>query len=205
MTSVACLGRRRRLDGVSYASRCFATSTRDRHTTHQEPSARSRVTTPKGEPAVSVGPPPKVTSRAVRSIDAPVERTWAVLSDHEGMSTWAPWLRVTLDRPGLQTRNGVGAIRRVAPPGPTPAIVEEVTGFEPGVRLAYRGISGLPFRGYEGNVTLTATAAGTQVRYSISVDPRRPRLDKAATRVIAWALLASLSRAVERSQPERSQ
>jgi uncharacterized protein YndB with AHSA1/START domain len=148
---------------------------------------------------VSVGPPPKVTSRAARSIDAPVERIWAVLSDHEDMSTWAPGLQVTLDRPGLPTPNGVGAVRRVATPGPTPAIVEEITSFEPGIRLAYRGISGLPFSGYEGNVTLTSTAAGTRVTYSIAVDPRRRLFDKAATRVIAWALLAGLSRAVKRS------
>jgi uncharacterized protein YndB with AHSA1/START domain len=149
-------------------------------------------------PAVSVGPP-NVTSRAVRSIDAPIERSWSVLSDHEGMSAWRLGLQVTLDRPGLPTRNGVGAARRVATPGPTPAVVEEVTSFEPGSRLAYRGTSGLPFSGYEGNVTLTSTAAGTRVSYSIAVDLRRRLIDKAATAVIAWASLAGLFRAVKRS------
>jgi uncharacterized protein YndB with AHSA1/START domain len=94
---------------------------------------------------VSVGPPPKVTSRVVRSMDAPAERIWAILADHEGMSTWASGLQVTLDRPGLETRNGVGAVRRVTIPAPAPAIVEEITSFDPAVRLAYRGISGLPF------------------------------------------------------------
>lgn len=100
---------------------------------------------PKGGTAVSVGPPPKVTSRVVRSMDAPAERIWAILADHEGMSTWASGLQVTLDRPGLETRNGVGAVRRVTIPAPAPAIVEEITSFDPAVRLAYRGISGLPF------------------------------------------------------------
>jgi hypothetical protein len=37
------------------------------------------------------------------------------------------------------------------------------------------------------------------VSCSIAADPRRRLFDKAATRVIAWALLAGLSRAVKRS------
>ncbi len=70
-------------------------------------------------------------------------------------------------------RHGVGAVRRIAAPGPAPAIVEEVTACEAPHRLAYRALSGVPFRGYAGEVVLADRGGGaTEVSWSLSIRPR---------------------------------
>ena len=68
-----------------------------------------------------------VTSQT--TVAAPIETVWDKLSDHVGMSEWGP-VTVTMDRLGTADPNGVGAIRRIALPGPGPDIVEEVVTFE---------------------------------------------------------------------------
>jgi uncharacterized protein YndB with AHSA1/START domain len=107
-----------------------------------------------------------VTSQT--TVTAPIETVWDALSDHSGISRWAPGLTVTMDRLGAADPNGVGAISRIASPGPTPDIVEEVVTFEPPHLLGYKALSGTPFPGYTGEVRLTEAGAGTRISYTVS-------------------------------------
>lgn len=138
----------------------------------------------------------RVTASA--TVARPVEHVWSVLSDHEGMSSWGPGLQVALDKPGAPERNGLGAVRRISAPGPAPAIVEEVVAFEPGHRLGYRALSGVPFKGYGGEVVLTPAGEGTRIDYSITIDQRLPLLEKGAATVVARGLLTALVRATKK-------
>lgn len=129
-------------------------------------------------------------------MSAAPEAVWSVLSDHEGMSAWAPGLRAELRKEGHDERNGVGAVRVIDAPGPAPAIVEEVTAFEPNVRLGYRALSGVPLRNYRGEVVLTPTAGGTAIAYTVTADQRVPLVEQGLVAVIAKVLLTALVRRV---------
>jgi uncharacterized protein YndB with AHSA1/START domain len=131
---------------------------------------------------------------SITTVDLSPEHVWSVLSDHEGMTHWAPGLKATLTRPGAPERNGLGAVRRIAGPGPVPPIVEEIVVFEPRRHLGYEALSGVPFRGYVGDVELRPAGAGTEIRYSISADQRIPLVEKAAIAVVARTLLTLLVR-----------
>jgi carbon monoxide dehydrogenase subunit G len=132
---------------------------------------------------------------ATATVAAPAARVWAVLSDYEGMSAWAPGLQITLARPGSPEPNGVGAQRRIkAMPGMAP-LVEEIVAFEPDQRLSYRGVSGIPFRNYVGDVVLRPSGSGTEISYTISADNQLPGV---AT-VLANVLLFGLKRAVKKA------
>lgn len=132
---------------------------------------------------------------ATTVVPVPIETAWEVLADHEGMSGWGPGLIVELTRQGAPERNGLGARRRIATRLPAPAIVEEIVGYEPGRRLSYRAVSGVPLRNYVGDVVLTPEGSGTKIDYSVSVDPRIPLVDRAAANLIARGLLVAYARA----------
>jgi uncharacterized protein YndB with AHSA1/START domain len=138
------------------------------------------------------------SSTATATVQRPVDHVWAVLADHEAMSTWGPGLTVTLVTEGAPDRNGLGAVRRITAPGPMPAIVEEVVVFEPETRFGYKALSGVPFKNYAGDVVLTPTPGGTRIDYSIRVDERMPFVDKGAAALIARVLLTALVRASKR-------
>ncbi len=111
------------------------------------------------------------------TVSADPQRVWAEVADHEGMAQWTPsWAslpKVTLESVGSPDRNGVGAVRRlVMVPGPP--IRERVTAFEPGQRLAYEAISGVPARDYTGEIVLTPAGAGTRIDWTIAFDPAVP-------------------------------
>ncbi len=132
------------------------------------------------------------------AVSAPVEHVWSILSDHEGMSAWAPGLKVRLEEEGAEERNGVGAVRRIDLPGPLPAIVEEITEFEPDVRLGYRAVSGVPLRNYRGDVELKRLGSGTEIVYTVSADHRLPLpvAEQVAVKAVSLALLTALVRRV---------
>lgn len=138
-------------------------------------------------------------STVTARVSAPVSTVWAVLSDHEGMASWAPGLKVGIERPGTTTPNGVGAVRRISSPLPMPAIVEEITVFEPDERLGYRAVSGVPLKEYAGEVRLTPHGSGTEIAYSVSAHGKLPVLDRVATQAIATVLLNALVRAVRKA------
>lgn len=129
---------------------------------------------------------------ATATVAAAPARVWAVLSDHEGMSKWGP-VKVTLARPGDAERNGVGAQRSIKAAPLVPPIVEEIVDFEPEQRLGYRGVSGIPFRNYAGDVQLRPSGSGTEISYTVSADNQLPGV----AAVLANGLLFALKRAVK--------
>ncbi|MCZ4497740.1 MAG: hypothetical protein JWQ74_293 [Marmoricola sp.] len=141
-----------------------------------------------------------MTSTVTKSatVASPVDHVWSVLAHHEGMSSWAPGLKVTLDREGSPERDGLGAVRRINAPGPAPAIVEEIVAFEPGRKLGYRAKAGVPFKNYSGEVVLSPAGTGTRIDYSITIDERVPLVEKGAAGAVAKVLLSSLVRASKR-------
>jgi uncharacterized protein YndB with AHSA1/START domain len=142
---------------------------------------------------------PAMQSTVRATVPVPIDRVWSVLVDHEGMSSWAPGISATVTRPGDADPHGVGAVRRISTPLPMPAIVEEVTAFEPRRRLAYKAVAGVPLRNYHGDVELAETGGGTAISYTIRADQRVPVVEKVLTRVIAAGLLNGLVRAVKKS------
>jgi len=139
-----------------------------------------------------------VSGTATATLDQPIAHAWRVLSDHEGMSAWGPGIKVTMDKVGADDPNGVGAVRRIAAPGPAPAIVEEITAFDPEHYLAYRALSGVPLRGYRAEVELTDLQGKTGITYTVHADSRIPLLEKAAVKALATGLLAAYVRAAKR-------
>src|ERR1700716_3673768 len=133
-----------------------------------------------------------VTSQT--TVAAPIETVWDKLSDHVGMSQWGPGISVTMDKLGTDDPNGVGAVRRIASPGPGPDIVEEVITFEAPNLFGYKALSGTPFPGYSGEVRLTPAGSGTHINYTISSTASFP-LVKAPLAVVCQVLLRLLARA----------
>lgn len=133
-----------------------------------------------------------VTSQA--TVAAPIETVWDKLSNHVGMSLWGPGITVTMDKVGSPDPNGVGAIRRIASPGPGPDIVEEVVTFEAPNLFGYKALSGTPFPGYAGEVRLTPAGSGTHINYTVSSTASFP-LVKAPLALICQVLLRLLARA----------
>ena len=135
----------------------------------------------------------RVTS--VRTVAAPVDRVWAVLADHEGMSSWAPGLKVKVVRPGSSDPNGVGAVRKVGIGVPAP-VVEEIIAFEPGERLGYKALAGVPLKNYRAEVTLRSTGSGTEITYAVDIDKRLPFGESIAAKGMAIVLLTGLVRGI---------
>jgi len=137
----------------------------------------------------------RATSTA--TVPASVSHVWDVLSDHEGMSDWGPGISVSLRSEGSPDRNGLGAVRVIDARGPAPSIVEEVTAFEPGHRLGYQALAGVPLKNYRGEVVLHEAAGGTEIAYTVFADQRVPLVEQAVVKAISWALLRALVRRVE--------
>jgi carbon monoxide dehydrogenase subunit G len=133
-----------------------------------------------------------VTSQT--TVAAPIEVVWDTLTNHVGMMSWGPGVTVTMDRPGTTDANGVGAVRRIATPGPGPDIVEEVVTFEAPDVMGYKALSGTPFPGYTGEVRLTPAGAGTHINWTISSTASFP-LVKLPLKVISQVLMRLLGRA----------
>ncbi|WP_370249748.1 SRPBCC family protein [Nocardioides sp.] len=126
------------------------------------------------------------------------ERAWAVLAHHEGMASWGPGMKVSVDDAKAQTPGGVGAVRRIAAPGPAPAIVEEIVAFDAPRVLGYRGLAGVPFADYRGEVRLSPQGSGTRVEWTLSARSRVPLVEQGALAVISRTLLALYSRAARK-------
>lgn len=96
-----------------------------------------------------------------RHVSAAPATVWDVISDHTGMPQWTPFRTARLEVPGRPHRNGAGAVRAMHLVGPPTR--EEVIEFDPPHRLRYRLLSGLPFRDYEGEVTVEPEGTGTRL------------------------------------------
>ncbi|WP_337830963.1 SRPBCC family protein [Pseudonocardia sp. TMWB2A] len=136
-----------------------------------------------------------IRATSVRTVSATPDAVWSVLSDHEGMSAWAPGLKVAVTRAGTPEPNGVGAVRKVGIGSPGP-IVEEVTAFEPGRRLGYRALAGVPLKNYRGEVTLRPVGTGTEITYAVEADKRLPAGEALLAKGLSKVLLSGLVRGV---------
>ncbi len=95
-------------------------------------------------------------------IHAPCERVFEVLSDHEGYVAVPLFKSARLLRPGLEERNGRGAVRELRALGLR--LVEEITGFDRPHRFDYRIIdSTLPIEHVFGRVALQPRGEGCEV------------------------------------------
>lgn len=114
-------------------------------------------------------------------IKTPPDRVWRVLAELDGISSWAPNVDhscFTTDHTG-----GAGAVRRVQVG--RNALLERVTEWDPGHRLAY-AVDGLPpvVRSATNTWELVESGDGTTVSLTTCVDagPRPPQ------QLIAWMI-----------------
>lgn len=104
---------------------------------------------------------------------ATAQRMWEVLTDHESMPRWFPAVKkVTLDPPGKDDRNGLGAIRHVKALGPT--VVEEVVEWDAPHHYAYVLLRGAPIRDHRGDVSVVETPQGARATWRIRFEPTIP-------------------------------
>lgn len=113
------------------------------------------------------------------------------------MSEWIPARAVVVEVPGRPHERGVGAVRALHMWGRT--IRERVTAFEPPTRLEYELVSGLPFRDYTGEITVSPSGDGSLISTAISfrtIIPGTQLLVAIAIRIVsAGAARAALRRA----------
>lgn len=122
-------------------------------------------------------------------IDAPRDRVWSILTDHESMPEWYPAREVVRRVPGGDDPNGVGAHRVVRIAGL--AIEEVVTAFKPCEHLEYTVTEGAPFVDHMADVILMRDGDGTRVRWSTRMRPLIPGT--------GWLVRSNLTRTLERA------
>ena len=95
---------------------------------------------------------------------APAEKVFDLLADHEGYVFIKEVSSSELLREGREHKNGVGAVRRVRLLGIT--FVEDIVGFDPPRRLEYRvRRCTLPIRHDIGRIDLTPVEGGTDLHW----------------------------------------
>jgi|SRR5947209_5084269 len=103
------------------------------------------------------------TSKASR------DAVWRLVADITTWSDWGDWSSTTREREGDPAPDGVGTLRRLRRFPVTN--LEEVTAFEPGARLGYRLVKGLPLRNYNAEVRLDdAPDGGTRITWRAEFD-----------------------------------
>jgi uncharacterized protein YndB with AHSA1/START domain len=107
-------------------------------------------------------------------VQAPAAIIWEALADARTWPRWSPNDAAYLEREGVPAPDGVGA-RRVFRTGKI-TVREEVVGFEPERRLAYRLLSGLPVKDYEAEVLLTPREGkdATELVWQATFQPKFP-------------------------------
>jgi hypothetical protein len=120
---------------------------------------------------------PPVTGRwsfsSVSRSAAPIDVVWPLIGQAARWKEWSWMTRTFLLRPGQPDPDGVGALRRFGL-GPVGGSREEVVAWDPPHHLAYVAVSGLPVRGYRGEVDLRSDGSGTVVTWRGSFDELIP-------------------------------
>lgn len=100
---------------------------------------------------------------------APRDVVWALVADIETYQDWGTWSSTTIETPGPDDPQGVGAVRRLRQAPVTSR--ERVTEVVPGERLGYELLSGLPFENYRAQVSLAdAAGGGTDITWRAEFD-----------------------------------
>ena len=107
-----------------------------------------------------------------RSIAAPIDIVFEVLTDHRGAAKISALRSSTLEREGEPPPNGVGAIRVLRLAGPP--IREQVTVFDPPTLFGYRLLSGMPARSHIAMVELAPQDTHTLLTYRVDSSPKLP-------------------------------
>src|ERR1700756_437926 len=101
----------------------------------------------------------KVEAAAEQTAHVPPEVVWSLLSDVMVYPQWGPWRKAGYRSEGDAAANGKGAVYGLR----YPVSVEEILDVEPGKRLAYTVLRGIPVRNYRAEVTLTPSPDGTLI------------------------------------------
>jgi uncharacterized protein YndB with AHSA1/START domain len=104
--------------------------------------------------------------------DAAPDAVFALLADGATWPRWSPIESFELERPGNPPPEGPGAIR-VFRRGRTVGR-DQLVDVVPGERLVYVSLSGVPVRDYRGEVELTPSLAGTDIKWQASFTPKVP-------------------------------
>ncbi|MBK5356582.1 SRPBCC family protein [Pseudomonas sp. TH41] len=105
-------------------------------------------------------------------IEAPANKVWAHISDHEGMAQWSGFKPVTVHRAGNGERNGHGSERLMH--GPGGRVVEQVIDWQPPHSLRYRVTEGSPFICHQGEILLRDLGQATELTWRIRFRPKLP-------------------------------
>jgi uncharacterized protein YndB with AHSA1/START domain len=135
-----------------------------------------------------------------RTIDAPAERVFDVLADHENYATFPFITSSSLTRPGSEEPGGVGAVRQIGIGGSV--FHEEITAFDRPHRIDYQITKvNLPIRHEGATVLMSQSAGGTTVRWTstmhLTVPVIGPLLDRITRPLVDYAfgrVLAAVDR-----------
>jgi Polyketide cyclase / dehydrase and lipid transport len=133
-----------------------------------------------------------------KSIAAPIEVVFDVLTDHRGMAKISALRSSTLESEGDPPPNGVGAIRALRLVGPP--IREQVTTFDRPGMFAYELLSGLPARSYTGRVELAPHGTHTSLSYRVDTIPKLPMPAGAWTAIVRPGISHLLKGIVKESE-----
>lgn len=124
------------------------------------------------------------------TVALPIEQAFELLSDHANYHRFPGITRSKLLKEGTPAPNGLGAVRRVALGDVV--LDEEITGFDPPGKLAYRIIASKPVKVvHEGGVMeLTEVAEGTHIRWRSTFKLKIP--------LIGWFVTRRAARQFER-------
>jgi uncharacterized protein YndB with AHSA1/START domain len=129
------------------------------------------------------------------------QAVWELAANADRYPQWGPWSAAGYSSRGDQ--EGVGAIRWFRYGRTT--TVERVLESEPGRRLVYTVVKGIPVRNYRAEVTLTPAGQGTHIRWSASWDRTLPgRIVHRKLRTIYPDAVSRLIAAAERSAARAS-
>jgi len=119
-----------------------------------------------------------------RTIKAPIEKVFDMLSDHANYKDFPGVKDSALVKKGKPHKNGVGAVREID--AGTAWFREEITAYERPVRLDYLITKSRPPMEHKGgSVRLEATAAGTEVTWSSTLRIRIPLIGGLVTKLVA--------------------
>ncbi len=104
--------------------------------------------------------------------NAPVEKVFAILSDHEAMGkTLGANIKRVQDGEG--NVNGVGSVRKLTLL-PFVSFEETVTAFEQNRLVEYTVTKGSPLKNHLGRMVFSETDGKTHLHYTIQFDPKLP-------------------------------
>ena len=106
-------------------------------------------------------------------INAPREKVWEILSDHEGYTAFKGVSMAKLLKPGGKEKNGLGAVREVKVFGVT--FIEDIVGFDPPSCLEYHvSKCSIPMNHKLGRVEFTPRGEGTEVHWVSQTETVQP-------------------------------